>query len=281
MAIGLGTNFTEPYGAPIALDVRPHRHSPSTRASAGIAAHYRRRLEDIADELNQSVIDELLKIYRRGTAVEDLMAADAAPDDLRRAVERLRSRWFKKLDRVADRLAEHFGKSVVDRSDEQLKKVLRNGGISVKFQMGAPARDVLKSVVAENVSLIRSIPEQYLTQVEGAVMRSVAAGRDLKSLSDELQYQFGVTKRRAALIARDQNNKATGAIQQVRLVEAGIYKALWRHSMAGKVPRPTHLANDGNEYDVRRGWWDPAERQWIYPGYLINCRCWAQPILPR
>jgi SPP1 gp7 family putative phage head morphogenesis protein len=134
--------------------------------------------------------------------------------------------------------------------------------------------------VQANVSLIKSIPEEYLKQVEGAVMRSVQTGRDLGKLSKELQKKFGVSKRKAALISRDQNNKATSAFQRARQQELGITKAIWMHSHAGQEPRPSHVAMNGKEYDINKGMWDRDEQEWIFPGQLINCRCTSKSIIP-
>ena len=100
-------------------------------------------------------------------------------------------------------------------------------------------RDALEATVAENVALIKSIGSQYLTAIEGHVMRSITVGRDLAPLARRLEFQYGVTRRRAALIARDQNNKATAVITRERQNELGI-KAIWLHSAGGKVrDRPT------------------------------------------
>jgi SPP1 gp7 family putative phage head morphogenesis protein len=111
-------------------------------------------------------------------------------------------------------------------------------------------------------------------------MRSVQSGRDLQQLARDLQREFGVTKRRAALIARDQNNKATAVFTRTRQLELGMTRAVWMHSHGGKEPRKTHLKMDGRGYDTRRGMWDPAESKYIFPGELINCRCVSKTIVP-
>lgn len=140
-------------------------------------------------------------------------------------------------------------------------------------------RDALEATVAENVSLIKSIGSQYLTAIEGHVMRSVTTGRDLAPLARRLELQYGVTRRRAALIARDQNNKATAVITRERQNELGI-KAIWLHSAGGKEPRPTHVANSGKVYDPKEGWFDPDVGEHIWPGTLINCRCVSKSVIP-
>jgi uncharacterized protein with gpF-like domain len=98
-------------------------------------------------------------------------------------------------------------------------------------------------------------------------------------LAKELQEHYGVTKRRAAFISLDQNNKASSAFNRVRQLEVGITRAIWMHSHAGKKPRPSHVKNDGKPYDVNRGWFDPHEQKWIFPGELPRCRCTSRSIV--
>jgi uncharacterized protein with gpF-like domain len=52
------------------------------------------------------------------------------------------------------------------------------------------------------------------------------------------------------------------------------------HSHAGKVPRKTHVKNHGKQYDIAKGWYDPHEQQRVWPGSLINCRCFSKPVIP-
>src|SRR5262249_30275998 len=127
----------------------------------------------------------------------DGLALDRTPASfLRAAFARLRKRWEQRFDEAAERLAGWFAQTTAQRSDEQLRRILKDGGLSVRFTPTPAMRDVMQGTVQANVALIKSIPEQYLTQVEGAVMRSVQTGRDLGQLTDELQHEFRVTKHR-------------------------------------------------------------------------------------
>lgn len=252
------------------------------RPSAAVRDAYQARLLRLVDDMGRSVSYWLAARYRRQQDRIEALAMDAPPaTELAEVIRRLRRRWEWRFDRGAEDLAKFFAKAVHQRSDSELRRILKRAGFAVEFSISREVRDALRAIVAENVSLIRSIPEQFLTQVEGSVMRSVLAGRDLRTLTQEIQHHHGVTRRRAELISVDQNNKASGAIQRLQYLDLGIERAIWRHSHAGKEPRPTHVANDGQEYDVARGWWDPAERRYIRPGELIRCRCFSQPILPR
>jgi uncharacterized protein with gpF-like domain len=238
--------------------------------NAGIAAEYRARLSRLIYEMHCSYVWWLKAQYRE-TPPE--MAQDATPArELERELSLLGKRWQKKIDEAAPKLAEWFAKSNSRRSQASLQKILRDGGLSVEFKMTAPMRDVMHASLAENVALIKSIPSQYHTQVEGIVMRSVTAGRDLASMTKELQERFPIARKRAEFIALDQNNKLTAAFVRVRQQEFGL-KAKWLHSAGGKEPRPTHVANSGKLYDPEKGWLDPAINRRIWPGSEINCRC--------
>lgn len=215
---------------------------------------------------------------------------EAAADALREALitpsellgltmKQLSDRWLKKFDEASVKLAEYFARDVSRRTDARMKRILKDGGISVPFEMTPAQKDIAQATVQQNVALIKSIPQQYLTNVEGMVMRSVQVGGDVGKLVEDLQKEFGVTKRRAKLIAIDQNNKATSAFTRARQVELGIVEAVWMHSHAGKEPRPTHVAMNGQRYDVTKGMWDPAVKEFIFPGQLINCRCTSKSVV--
>ena len=137
-----------------------------------------------------------------------------------------------------------------------------------------------RAIVAENVNLIRSIPRQFLKDVESAVWTSAMSGAAMHQLSTEIRAKYGVTYRRAALIARDQNAKAKAVMEEARRSELGIQTAIWQHSHAGKKPRPTHVAMHGKTYEIAKGMWDADEGKYVWPGVLINCRCTSKAVIP-
>lgn len=244
------------------------------RPSAAITAQYTAKLDRLIVEMQNSVSYFLKASYRKNEP--RILAEDESPSEaLRRTMRELASRWVKKFDIASVQLGEWFAQSVEKRSTDQLKKILKDGGIAIDFQMTQGMRDIRDATVNQNVALIRSIPQQYFAEVEGMVQRSVQTGRDMGQLADDLQKRFGITKRRAAFISRDQTEKATAAFNKVRALEAGIEEAQWLHSHAGKNPRPTHVkaGRDKVRYQVAQGWFDPAVQRYIQPGEEINCKC--------
>lgn len=257
------------------------------RPNAGIARAYRRRLEKLIEEMHRSVLYWVRVAYRRrppelrrrhAALVSDESPARSILDE----IQRLGRRWQKRFDALAQDLARHFVKQAAQRSDSRLMDILKRAGYTVKFTTTRAVNDILQATIAENVGLIKSISQQHFQAVEGAVMRSVQRGRDLKGLTDELEQRYKVTHKRAAFIARDQNNKATATIVHARQAELGIKEAIWVHSGGGKHPRVSHLkaGRDKVRYDVRVGWFDPEVQRYVFPGELINCHCVARPIIP-
>lgn len=259
---------------------------PAVNPNAGLGAAYKKKLFRLVDEMHRSIMKWVLASYRANEPeitdlARDTIAIDAKPSAaLRKAVADMVKQWQGRFDEGAEDLAKFFAKSAHRRTDAQLKAILKKAGWSVDFSLTRAQSDIIGAVIAENVALIKSIPQKYLLDVEGSVMRSVQVGRDVGGLAKELEKSYKITKRRAQLVSRDQNNKATSALNRSRQLELGIEKALWKHSHAGKVPRPTHLKNDGKPFDIAKGWWDPAVNEFIWPGQLVNCRCTSRSIIP-
>lgn len=248
------------------------------RSNLGISAAYRKRIESLVDEMARSYEHWIELRYRQNPPV---MAQDDAVRDLMKELHTLGKRWRKRFDDAAPRLAEWFLQKVNRRSDAALKRILKDAGYTVQFKMTPEMKEAIEGSIAENVGLIRSIGQQYHSQVEMLVMRSVASGRDLAPLVRDLKHRFKITERRAKLIAHDQNSKATSIMMRARQTSFGIEEGVWLHSHAGKEPRPTHLRNHGRKFNLKEGWFDPDPkvREHILPGQLINCRCTWRPVV--
>lgn len=247
-------------------------------ANAGVRARYQRDLDKLVDEMAHSIEYWIEAAYK---ANPPSIAQDALPSkELAKRLNEVGKRWTKRFDDMAATIAERFIQSGKKATDSSMQQSFKDAGWTVQFKPTKAIRDAMNASVVENVSLIQSIPQQYLKNVEGTVMRGFTNGRDLKQISDELQKHYGVTKRRAAFIASDQANKLNATVTQARRIELGLFKAYWVHSRGGKTPRPDHVkaGADKLEFDVRQGAWISGE--YIQPGYLPRCRCVSRTILP-
>lgn len=219
-------------------------------------------------------------LYWLSAAYRDTgLAQDENPANLmRNAMRRLTFRWERQFNDMANRLAQRFALKTLTATDVSLRSALSDMGFTVEFKMTERMRTAYQGVIGENVNLIKSIPQQYLTQVETLVMQSVQRGRDLGGLTKELQARYGITRRRAALIARDQNNKATSVMTAARQQALGITQGVWRHSNAGAEPRKSHVDASGEKFNLSTGMLIDGKR--IMPGEEINCRCTWAPVVP-
>lgn len=254
----------------------------AVHANRGIEAAYRKALQKLIADMHGSVEYWLTAAYRKfpprmAGVVEQ--AQDASPSTrISRVMEELSKRWTKRFEEAAPRIAEAYMRRLFKTSDSAMRAALKDAGWSVEFKMTPAVRDAFNASIAENVGLIKSIPDQYLQKVEGTVMRSYSAGRDLQSMVKDIKEIYPVTQKRAELIARDQSNKANAVVNRTRQLELGITEAIWMHSHAGKNPRPDHVAANGKKYKIAEGCLISGEN--IFPGEEINCRCTSRPVLP-
>lgn len=209
-------------------------------------------------------------------------AHDAANPSLllRAALRKWGGLWVSKFDRLSLDLGAAFARKSFTITQTQMRAALKDAGFTVKFDPTPASRAAYQAVIAEQVNLIKSIPAEYLKAVESNVWSSVMKGGDMHALSTELKKSYGVTRDRAATIARDQNNKAKAIIEKTRRQELGITHAIWQHSAGGKTPRATHVALSGKAYPLSQGAWDSDASAYVLPGELINCRCTSRAIIP-
>lgn len=199
---------------------------------------------------------------------------------LQRALEKWGGLWTRRIEKAAVNIATDFAKRAKKANDAAMMRQLVQAGFAIKFKPTKLMATAYDAVIAENVGLIRSIPQKFLTDVQNTVWQGVMGGSNMQHISENIQQKYGIAHRRAALIASDQNAKAKAAMERARRKEAGITHAIWQHSHAGVDPRPTHVDMDEQEYPVDEGMWDAAVKKYVWPGTEINCRCTDRPVIP-
>lgn len=247
----------------------------AVHANRGIEQAYRRAMTALIDDMVNSIEYWLTAQYRDAPPALSLDASPIAA--MIKAFKKLGDQWSKKFSDAAPRIAESYVTRMFKASDSAFRKSLKDAGWAVKFTMTPEMNDALAGSIAGNVGLIKSIPSEYLTDVEGIVTRCYTNGRDLATMVKELRELHPITTKRATLIARDQSNKANAVVNRTRQIELGITHAIWLHSHGGKVPRADHVAANGKKYEIAKGCLISGE--YIQPGEEINCRCTSRPVL--
>jgi len=279
-------------------DPPPNQRKPVTvraiHASAAVQAWYFAELDKLVGQMAAEVSQAILITYGRFTPPE--LAKDAKPEEffddlatdaprnpsllLRAALRKWGGLWVSRFDTLSLELGKKFTSKSFGITQTQMRAALKDAGFTIKFKPSPGAAAAYHAVAAEQVNLIKSIPQQYLKDVETKVCASVMKGADMHALSVDLRKTYGVTRDRAALIARDQNSKAKATIERARRQELGITHAIWQHSAGGRVPRATHVAMSGKAYPLAQGMWDSNEGAYVLPGELVNCRCTSKAVIP-
>ena len=158
----------------------------------------------------------------------------------------------------------------------------------VKFDVTPRLKRTIQQQLRDNIDLISTkrikdgpaIPKKSFARLREMARESIERGRDLVGFTRDLEENFRITRRRASLIARDQNNKMTALFQRTRQLDCGITKAMWVHTAASLKPREEHEEFDRMTYSVEEGHDFDDGFGPVLPGEAINCGCLSMPIIP-
>lgn len=237
------------------------------------------------DVLIRDMITDVVRELREWDHADDTQAYFAidrgVTDDVRVRFKHLWKKWEKifaeKSTNIVGVFVGQSDKSNAAAVQSSLKKL--SGGLSLGVRkLDYDSQQILKAAAAENISLITSIPQEYLNKIEGAVYRSITHPEGRDYLAREIKRTNQVTTRRANMIAGDQTRKVNMALTAGRMQKVGVKKFEWAH-VPSSHPRELHVHLDGKICK----WDDPPVIQRNptikgYPAQLINCKCQAIPV---
>lgn len=147
--------------------------------------------------------------------------------------------------------------------------------------------DQLSLFATQNAELITSLVDDEIQRVSGIVQRGFQQGLPQTTIAEQIEQTFGIARRHAKLIARDQTTKLNSSLTKLRQEELGIETYTWQTSGDERV-RPSHRLMDG----LICRWDDPSlykhegETRWKkrtnsmpdnHVGGDVQCRCVALP----
>jgi SPP1 gp7 family putative phage head morphogenesis protein len=251
-------------------------------------------LEKLVKQMTFETQKQLKKFFK-GELADDFFiqqekasALDASLGSQARILMNALTRKFTSLfSKQAMTLAQNMVIATNKTSKNQLHSSLEKltGGLSLKTGVVPEGmEDITTATIAENVSLIKSIPQQYFKDVTGSVMRSITTGTGIHELIPEIEKYEGQTYRRAKNLALDQTRKAYNAINKQRLQALGIKKFEWLHSSGGQHPRESHIKISGKIFSFENLEAEQAalgvpEADRGLPGFPINCKCVMGPVI--
>lgn len=233
----------------------------------------------IARDLDAMVADAL---HDAGLSLTRTDAADGdVPDINRKALD-------ARLSRLAAQIIQRHGSAL----DDSLAKVGAQIGSLTKDQFARQAKaamgvdlsavepklaSTMERFRKERIGLIKTMAEAKADRVKRIL--DDAPNARVETIRDRIMEDTGVTKRQAALIARDQVLSLNSSVTKARHEAAGVTKYIWRTSGDGDV-RPSHKALDGKVFAYD----DPPvvdrkSGRRARPGEDYQCRCVMEPLI--
>jgi SPP1 gp7 family putative phage head morphogenesis protein len=261
---------------------RPARRLPAPRIRPLEARYYARGIAPLLAEYREVIERELFPVLEYvGVPAKPRM--DDAMDLLEHVFSGLRVIVARMFDdpKVAPAATDAAVQVNAMNRDVLRKQVKTVAGVDpLIFEPWLISR--VRSFVKENVSLIRTIPTEGLSDIEQMVFRDARRGLSPQEMRDRITEQFGVSEARAQLIARDQVGKFNGDLSMLRQTGIGVTRYVWRTSRDERV-RPDHARLDGHTFS----WDEPPVTvttgkragETNHPGQDIQCRCHPEPVL--
>lgn len=237
----------------------------------GVEREYQRFAKRFTKAMFESAKEELDRFHR--LAVNSALKTDGMSEDVLAIMQDIKKRFNGKV--TAAQIQSEL-KRIAQQADnfnsQQYRAVMRSALQVDIFQHEPWLNELVDMWTAENARLITSIPEQFFGEVEGIASRGLMDGTLTDDLGEQIERAYGVSERRAQLIARDQVGKLNGDLTMYRQTTTGIESYIWSTSKDQRV-RPDHADREGREYR-----WDTPPSDG-HPGKPIYCRCVALPVI--
>lgn len=230
---------------------------------------YYKALLSISHLCQKGVKDDIepMLAFNMGDSIQ-IHIGDGIFSSVKNALGNLKQKITNSIDLIAAQLATQIVLKQKKASDKQIGEMLyKSTGLDFTGLMrDEDLQDAVDSAIAANVSLIQSIPKQYLDKVEAAVLDGIQTGKRSEEIKKSILEIGFSTDSRAKLIAVDQLGKINGRLAQIRQQKLGITHYTWSTSHDERV-RHSHRLRDGLIF----AWNDPPSDG--HPGIPIRCRC--------
>lgn len=177
---------------------------------------------------------------------------------------------------------------------EWKKTVSKTLGVDLfeDYYSGNDYKTMMEQWVSDNVDLIKTIPASALDKMKDIIYTGYTQGESTTDIMKNIRKQYGISKRHAKLIARDQMGKLNADITKKQQEDAGIECYEWSTSMDERVRRGDKMAKGaidpmGDNHQRLEGkifrWSDPPlvdrkRGRRCHPGKDFQCRCCAIPV---
>jgi uncharacterized protein with gpF-like domain len=230
--------------------------------------------------------------------VGNLVAAFNAkdPKQVNRLVELLR-RYSEILTPWAHATAGRLLADVSKRDETAWRRYGAELGQELSAQLRtAPVGVELARLLDQQVTLITSLPLEAAQRVQRLATAALTDPTRWTVLAAEIMRTGDITVSRANTIARTETSRAASSLLQVRALHLNSEGFIWRNSGDADVRPAIGTKNFAALNTLAKGshrklegtfhrWDEPPiaapNGTRALPGCIFNCRCWAEPVLPK
>lgn len=141
----------------------------------------------------------------------------------------------------------------------------------------APTGQIMRAMLAEQVTLIKSIPTEAAQRVQDLTIAGIEDSSRSTEIAQEIARSQDVAASRATLIARTETARSASKLTESRARHVGSEGYIWRTSNDSDV-RESHRQMNGKY--VR--WDEPptlSDGTVTHAGQIYNCRCYPEPVI--
>jgi len=193
-------------------------------------------------------------------------------------IEQLLQRYAEALTPWAERTAAEMLTEVNRRDETAWMQYSTDLSRALRHEIRtAPTGATMQALMAEQVTLIKSIPLDAAQRVHRLTIEGIEDSTRASEISKAIQASGDVAKSRADLIARTEVARTASTLTEARALHVGSPGYFWRTSGDGDV-RESHREMEGKFV----AWSDPPMLDGMkgHAGQFPNCRCYPEPVIP-
>jgi SPP1 gp7 family putative phage head morphogenesis protein len=251
------------------------------KPNKSIEVEYRNAILVLSEKLKKFVKNEIIPLLKD---TQEKYVQDAIASDFDKVFKQFK-RKFSKIDVYGFGIASKAMNKIYKNNKQKFSSDLKEKiGIDI-FKDNPKLKQLLKAKINENVLLIETQKDEYISDIMTAVYEGITKGERASEIAKDIAKKTGQMTRHIKFIARDQVNKANAMINENMQRSVGVEEYKWSNSGDQRVrgkSNPNGLYKN-SRYDhwarekVTFKWSDPPPDG--HPGEPYGCRCTAQPII--
>lgn len=258
-----------------------------------INARYQQRQVELVqaeiDKMAKDVSREVKKLFGSNLGKETFAQDASLASQARMLMNRISRQWTRRFNLFTDDWASAAMGGIDKMAGRDLGESMEalTGGMTIKTDsLSDTTKDILTASTNQAASLIKSIPQDYLSDVSEGLMRSITMpesnfAKTQTELHKMLTGRFKRYRNKAKNLVLDQTKKTYEALNSQRMREIGVTQYIWRHAGGSQEPRHLHkYVLNGKTFDLD----DPpiidektGERG--EPGQTYYCSCYKEPVI--